>query len=101
MSVSPPFNLRRWVDEHRPLLQPPVGNVAMWNSNFLVMVVGGPNRRSDYHINPGEELFFQVKAAIFLNTTAHPRPPHPPLPCALDALLPARSPRTPSRPPAP
>ena len=35
---------------------PPVGNAAIWNSNFLVMVVGGPNQRSDYHVNPGEEL---------------------------------------------
>src|SRR5262249_34875924 len=59
MSRLAPFNLHAWIEEHRPLLKPPVGNAMIWNSDFMVMVVGGPNQRSDYHVNPGEELFYQ------------------------------------------
>ena len=56
------FNLKKWVDEHRHLLKPPVGNKMMWgDGEFLVMVVGGPNARKDYHVEDGEELFYQIK----------------------------------------
>src|SRR5713226_2518857 len=61
-----PFNLKAWINEHRHLLQPPVGNACIWNSGFLVMVVGGPNQRSDYHVNQGEELFYQLEGDIVL-----------------------------------
>src|SRR5437868_9838284 len=64
--VSAPLNLQAWIEENRALLQPPVGNVCLHNSQFLVMVVGGPNARTDYHVNPGEELFFQVQGDIVL-----------------------------------
>jgi len=66
MSALTAFNLQRWIEEHRHLLKPPVGNAMVWNSNFMVMVVGGPNQRSDYHVNPGEELFYQVEGDIVL-----------------------------------
>jgi len=40
------FNLRRWIDGHRHLLKPPVGNALVFkDSDFQVMIVGGPNRR--------------------------------------------------------
>jgi 3-hydroxyanthranilate 3,4-dioxygenase len=86
------------VDENRHLLQPPVGNVAMWNSNFLVMVVGGPNRRSDYHINPGEELFFQVEGDIVLKIIDDGQPRDLPIREGEIFLLPARVPHSPQRP---
>ena len=67
MSRLAPFNLAAWIDENRHLLKPPVGNKAIWNDGqFLVMVVGGPNDRSDYHVNPGEELFYQIEGDIVL-----------------------------------
>src|SRR5579883_861375 len=66
MSKLAAVNLKAWIDEHRHLLKPPVGNALIWNSNFLVMVVGGPNQRTDYHVNPGEELFYQVEGDIVL-----------------------------------
>lgn len=66
MSRLAPFNLSRWVEENRHLLRPPVGNKMMWNSGFMVMIVGGPNQRADYHINPGEELFYQIEGDITL-----------------------------------
>ena len=64
--LGTPFNLQRWIEENRHLLRPPVGNKMMWNSGFMVMIVGGPNQRADYHVNPGEELFYQVEGDIVL-----------------------------------
>jgi glycosyltransferase involved in cell wall biosynthesis len=56
------FNLKHWIDEHRHLLKPPVGNKLVWqDTEFQVMIVGGPNARKDYHIEDGEELFFQIE----------------------------------------
>jgi 3-hydroxyanthranilate 3,4-dioxygenase len=66
VSALAPINLSAWVAEHRHLLKPPVGNKPIWDGDFLVMVVGGPNQRADYHINPGGELFFQVEGDIVL-----------------------------------
>jgi len=40
MSKLAPFNLRAWVEEHRHLLKPPVGNAMIWNHDFMVMFVG-------------------------------------------------------------
>ncbi len=63
-----PFNLSKWVDEHRHLLKPPVGNrqVYIENTDFIVMIVGGPNGRKDYHYEEGEELFYQLEGDIQL-----------------------------------
>ena len=59
--IARPFNIQTWIDEHRHLLKPPVGNQQVFkdNQDFIVMVVGGPNARKDYHVDAGEELFFQ------------------------------------------
>jgi 3-hydroxyanthranilate 3,4-dioxygenase len=66
MSVAPPFNLKQWIEEHRHLLKPPVGNQQIYKANedFIVMVVGGPNSRKDFHYNRGEELFYQLEGDI-------------------------------------
>jgi 3-hydroxyanthranilate 3,4-dioxygenase len=66
MSFLMPFNLQQWIKDNRHLLKPPVGNKMLFNGHFMVMVVGGPNQRSDYHVNPGEELFYQVEGDIVL-----------------------------------
>jgi len=65
-----PLNFRKWIDEHRDLLKPPVGNAQIWEGDrdFMVTVVGGPNARTDYHINQGEEFFYQVEGDIVLRT---------------------------------
>jgi 3-hydroxyanthranilate 3,4-dioxygenase len=98
MSVAAPLNLHAWVEEHRHLLRPPVGNAAIWNSNFLVMVVGGPNQRSDYHINPGEELFYQIEGDIVLKVIDDGVPRDVPIRQGELFLLPARVPHSPQRP---
>jgi 3-hydroxyanthranilate 3,4-dioxygenase len=61
------FNFQKWIDEHKHLLQPPVGNQQIWkNADLMVTVVGGPNRRTDYHDDPVEEFFYQLKGDMVL-----------------------------------
>src|SRR5262249_456020 len=55
------FNLKRWIDEHRALLKPPIGAEMIWkDSQFIVMIIGGPNARRDFHIDPSDEFFYQL-----------------------------------------
>ena len=61
------FNLKQWIDENRHKLKPPVGNEQIWKEvhpEFMVMVVGGPNARKDFHVEDGEELFYQLEGDI-------------------------------------
>jgi len=66
MSVPPPFNLHRWIEENRDSLKPPVGNKNLYRDaeDYIVMVVAGPNARKDYHYNETEELFYQLEGNI-------------------------------------
>lgn len=66
MQALQPFNLLRWINENRDKLKPPVGNETIYkgNDDFIVMVVGGPNARKDYHINRGEEVFYQLEGTV-------------------------------------
>ncbi|MEP6946880.1 MAG: 3-hydroxyanthranilate 3,4-dioxygenase [Acidobacteriota bacterium] len=65
MGIRRPFNFKQWIDEHRHLLRPPVGNQCVYDDgDFIVMVVGGPNSRKDYHWDEGEELFYQIEGDI-------------------------------------
>ena len=98
MSGLAPFNLRGWIDEHRHLLKPPVGNKPIWDGDFLVMVVGGPNQRSDFHINPGGELFYQVEGDIVLKVIEDGQPRDIPIKQGDIFLLPAKVPHSPQRP---
>ena len=68
MSTFSILNLKNWIEDHRDILKPPVGNKMIWpDREFIVMVVGGPNKRSDYHINEGEEFFYQLEGSMNLN----------------------------------
>lgn len=67
MALTLPFDLQHWIDEHRALLKPPVGAKRVFeDANFIVMVVGGPNERNDYHLNDGEEFFYQLEGEMTL-----------------------------------
>lgn len=61
-----PMNLLAWVDEHRHLLKPPVSNKCIVDDDFIVMVVGGPNQRTDYHWDEGPEWFYQLEGEMVL-----------------------------------
>ena len=61
------FNLRQWIDDHREKLKPPVCNRQVFEENdFIVMIVGGPNARRDYHLDEGPELFYQIEGDMLL-----------------------------------
>ena len=61
-----PINLHAWVDEHRHLLKPPVGNKCIVDGDYIVMIVGGPNARTDYHFEDGPEWFYQLEGEMAL-----------------------------------
>lgn len=66
MSIAKPFNLQKWIEENKDLLQPPVSNKNLYveSEDYIVMIVGGPNARKDYHFNETEELFYQLQGEI-------------------------------------
>lgn len=100
MAVTMPFDLKGWIADHRDQLKPPVGNRPMWdNGGFLVMVVGGPNARTDYHVNPAEELFYQVEGDITVKIIDDGKPRDVPIRQGEIFLLPPRVPHSPQRGP--
>eukprot|EP00761_Pharyngomonas_kirbyi_P003453 gb/GECH01003457.1/.p1 GENE.gb/GECH01003457.1/~~gb/GECH01003457.1/.p1 ORF type:complete len:171 (+),score=27.08 gb/GECH01003457.1/:1-513(+) len=65
--MKQPLNINKWIEENRDKLQPPVGNYMLFDEGeFKVMVIGGPNIRSDYHVEEGEEFFYQLKGDMVL-----------------------------------
>jgi len=93
-----PFNLHQWIADNRDLLKPPVSNKMLFNGNFMVMIVGGPNQRTDYHVNPGEELFYQIEGDIVLRIREDGKPRDIPIKQGEIFLLPPNIPHSPQRP---
>jgi 3-hydroxyanthranilate 3,4-dioxygenase len=98
MSTLAPFNLQQWIEKHRSLLRPPVGNQMIHNGDLMVMIVGGPNQRTDFHVNPTEELFYQLEGDIVLRVMEHGQPRDIPIRQGDMFLLPANIPHSPQRP---
>ena len=70
-----PLNLLKVIEDNKDALQPPVCNKMIYANEFKLMIIGGPNQRKDYHVNEGEEWFYQVKGGMVLKVP----PRHPPL----------------------
>ncbi len=99
MGLVSPCNLKAWVVENRHVLKPPVGNKMVWkDAEFLVMVVGGPNRRKDFHVEEGEEFFYQIEGNITLRVMEDGKPREIEIKEGEIFLLPARIPHSPQRP---
>ncbi len=98
MSIQRPFNIKKWIDENRHLLKPPVGNKQIWmDTDFIVMVVGGPNARKDYHYNEGEEFFYQLEGDVTVKIQEDGKAVEVPIREGDIFLLPPKTPHNPVR----
>lgn len=94
------INFAEWIAEYGPTLKPPVGNRELFpgQQDFIVMIVGGPNARTDFHVDPYEEFFYQIKGNMHLNIIT------PDGPARVDVregemwVLPRNTPHSPQRP---
>lgn len=92
------FNLQQWIDDHRDRLQPPVCNQQVFEENdFIVMIVGGPNARKDYHLDEGPELFYQIEGDMLLKVIDAGEPKDLVIREGEMLLLPPRVPHSPQR----
>lgn len=94
-----PINFQAWIEEHRHLLKPPVGNKCIEDGDFIVMVVGGPNQRTDYHWDEGPEWFYQLEGEMVLKVQENGKVRDIPIRAGEIFLLPPRVPHSPQRMP--
>ena len=98
MPVVPPINFKNWIEENRHLLKPPVGNCVVYEEgDFMIMVVGGPNSRKDYHVDPVEEFFYQLEGHMLLKIMDKGKPVDVPIKEGEIFLLPKNVPHSPQR----
>lgn len=99
MEIKKPFNLQKWIAENRHLLKPPVGNKNLYpeGTDYIVMIVGGPNARKDYHYNETEELFYQIEGNITVRIQVDGKPVDVNLGPGDMYLLPPNIPHSPMR----
>ena len=93
-----PLNFKAWIEENRHLLKPPVGNKVVWeDAEIIVMVVGGPNNRKDYHYNETPEFFYQIEGDMTLKIMDGNTPKDIHINEGDIYLLPAKVPHSPQR----
>lgn len=100
MKIKRPFNLKQWIEENRELLKPPIGNKNLYTEagDYIVMIVGGPNARKDFHYNESEELFYQLEGNIEVKIQENGKAVTIPINEGEMFLLPAKTPHSPIRP---
>lgn len=100
MAIRRPFNLKKWIEDNRDLLKPPVGNKNLYADagDYIVMIVGGPNARKDYHYNETEELFYQLEGDITVKIQEDGKAVEIPIKAGEMYLHPAKIPHSPIRP---
>lgn len=99
MAATKGINFKKWIDDNRHLLKPPVGNQVIYKpeQDFIVMVVGGPNSRKDYHYNETEEFFYQLEGDIIIKIVDNGKHEDVEVKEGEIYLLPARTPHSPRR----
>ncbi|XP_071780897.1 3-hydroxyanthranilate 3,4-dioxygenase [Centroberyx gerrardi] len=90
-------NVNKWIEENENAFLPPVCNKLMHFCQLNVMFVGGPNTRKDYHIEEGEELFYQLKGDMCLKVVENGKHKDVHIKEGEMFLLPARIPHSPQR----
>jgi len=97
--MKAPFNLQQWIAENKHLLKPPVANKNLYpeGSDYIVMIVGGPNARKDYHYNETEELFYQLEGEIIVKIQQDGKAADIKLKAGDMFLLPPKVPHSPGR----
>ena len=95
-----PISIQSWIAENAASLKPPVGGKAVWQdtADFMVVILGG-NDRTDWHVNPTEEFFYQLEGDITLKIREDGRIKAIPISAGELFLLPANVPHSPQRPP--
>ncbi len=94
-------NFPEWIEENKHLLKPPVGNKQMFptGDDFITMVVGGPNQRTDFHVDPYEEFFYQIKGELRVNVMTDDGPATVEVNAGEMWVLPRNMPHSPQRGP--
>jgi 3-hydroxyanthranilate 3,4-dioxygenase len=95
--LTPAFNLQAWIDQNRHLLKPPVANKCIVDGDFIVMIVGGPNERTDYHWDEGPEFFYQLEGEMVLKIQEDGAVRDIPIRAGEVFYLPPRVPHSPQR----
>ena len=94
-----PFNLMGWIEDNRERLEPPMLNKPIWrDGEFIAMILKGPVLRADYHVNPYEEFFYQLKGNMVLRTIVDGRHHEVAINEGDVFLLPPEVPHSPHRP---
>ena len=101
MSVNSVFNIKKWIEENRSMLKPPVGNKLVYEDpDVIVMMVGGPNARKDYHHHQrGPEFFIQIEGDIVLKVMENNKPKNIVIKEGEMYLMPGNTIHSPQRPP--
>jgi len=99
MNIRRPFNINKWIEEHRHEMKPPVGNRNLYEEagDYIVMMVAGPNARKDYHYNETEELFYQLEGDILVKIQEDGKAVDVHIKEGEMFLLPAKTPHSPHR----
>jgi 3-hydroxyanthranilate 3,4-dioxygenase len=93
-----PFDLMGWVEANRDQFRPPVGNNVLWRDSDFIAFVSGANARNDFHVNPGDEIFFQLAGEARVDLQVEGKRVTNPLRAGEVLLVPAGTPHAPRRP---
>lgn len=101
-TVPDAFNLQQWLKDNEAELKPPVNNKVLHDdtSNFIVQVVGGPNQRTDFHLEPFAEWFYQLKGNMHVIVVEDGKQRRIDVKEGEVFMLPGNTPHSPQRPEA-